>query len=81
MRPFSDPDSLNGVKRLLVIGGGHGHVEVVRRFGSVPPRGTDVILISPDRYTPYSGMPLIRYSPQLRTLALISTGGRHTVAS
>ena len=28
-----------------------------------------------------AGMPLIRYSPQRRALALISTGGRHAVAS
>ncbi len=47
---------LNGVKRLLLVGGGHSHVEVVRRFGSSPPRGADVILVSPDRYTSYSGM-------------------------
>lgn len=44
------------VKQLLLIGGGHSHVEVVRRFGSAPPRGAEVVLASPDRYTTYSGM-------------------------
>lgn len=44
------------MKRLLLVGGGHSHVEVVRRLGSAPPRDADIILISPDRYAPYSGM-------------------------
>ena len=54
----SPPDRvpLNSVKRLLLVGGGHSHVEVVRRFGAAPPRGADVILVSPDRYASYSGM-------------------------
>ncbi|HET9404540.1 MAG TPA: FAD-dependent oxidoreductase [Burkholderiales bacterium] len=44
------------MKRLLLVGGGHSHVEVVRRFGTAPPHGADVILVSPERYTSYSGM-------------------------
>lgn len=43
-------------KRLLLIGGGHSHVEVIRRFGINPEPGAAVALISPDRHTPYSGM-------------------------
>jgi selenide,water dikinase len=43
-------------KRLLLIGGGHSHIEVVRRFGLHPEPDTAVTLISPDRHTPYSGM-------------------------
>jgi len=44
------------VKRLLLVGGGHSHVEAVRRFGLSPVAGVEARLVSPDRYTPYSGM-------------------------
>jgi len=44
------------MKRLLLLGGGHTHVEVIRRFGADPPPGTAIVLVSPDRHTAYSGM-------------------------
>ncbi len=44
------------MKRLLLLGGGHSHIEVVRRFGISPPHEARVVLVSPERYTPYSGM-------------------------
>lgn len=43
-------------KRLLLIGGGHSHVEVIRRLGLEPEPGVAVTLVSPDRHTAYSGM-------------------------
>jgi len=43
-------------KRLLLIGGGHSHVEVIRRLGLAPEPGVAVTLLSPDRHTAYSGM-------------------------
>jgi len=43
-------------KHLLLIGGGHSHIEVIRRLGSNPEPGVRVTLISPSRHTPYSGM-------------------------
>jgi selenide,water dikinase len=43
-------------KRLLLIGGGHSHIEVIRRFGLKPEPGVAVTLVSPDRHTAYSGM-------------------------
>jgi pyridine nucleotide-disulfide oxidoreductase family protein len=43
-------------RRLLLIGGGHSHVEVLRRFALAPERGVDLVLVSPDALTPYSGM-------------------------
>jgi len=44
------------VKRLLLVGGGHAHVEVLRRFALEPEPGIALTLLSPHRYTPYSGM-------------------------
>lgn len=44
------------MKHLLLLGGGHSHVEVVRRFGLAPPPDTRVTLASTLRHTPYSGM-------------------------
>jgi selenide, water dikinase len=44
------------VKRLVLVGGGHAHVEVLRRFGRAPLPGLELALVSPHRLTPYSGM-------------------------
>jgi len=44
------------MKRLLLVGGGHAHVEVLRRFALRREPGIAITLISPHRHTPYSGM-------------------------
>lgn len=44
------------MKNLAIIGGGHAHVEVLRQLGLNPMPDAAVMLISPDRHTPYSGM-------------------------
>ncbi|MGE3308835.1 MAG: FAD-dependent oxidoreductase [Limisphaerales bacterium] len=41
---------------LVLVGGGHAHVEVVRRLGSQPLPKARVTLVSPAPTTPYSGM-------------------------
>lgn len=44
------------MKRLVLLGGGHSHVEVLRQFGLRPAAGVEITLVSPARHTAYSGM-------------------------
>ena len=41
---------------IVLVGGGHAHVEVVRRFGMKPEPGVRLTLVSDPVDTPYSGM-------------------------
>jgi selenide,water dikinase len=43
-------------RRILLIGGGHSHLEVLRRFAQKPESAIELTLISPNALTPYSGM-------------------------
>lgn len=44
------------MKRVLLVGGGHAHVFVMRAFGQQPPPDARVTVLSRSRFTPYSGM-------------------------
>lgn len=44
------------MKRLVLVGGGHSHAAVLKRFGERPVAGVEIVLIKPGRFAPYSGM-------------------------
>lgn len=44
------------VKDIVLVGGGHAHALVIRMWAMDPVPGLRLTLISPDVYTPYSGM-------------------------
>jgi pyridine nucleotide-disulfide oxidoreductase family protein len=41
---------------MLLVGGGHSHIEVIRRFGITPPADIDLTLVSREATAAYSGM-------------------------
>jgi len=49
-------NALQPGKRLLLVGGGHAHVFVLEAFARRPEPGLELILVTKERLTPYSGM-------------------------
>ena len=44
------------MKRLLLVGGGHAHVEVLRTFAADPRKACEIVLVTPYPWLTYSGM-------------------------
>lgn len=44
------------LKELILIGGGHAHIHLLKMIGIKDIKGIRITLISKDTYTPYSGM-------------------------
>ncbi len=47
---------MRAVRRLVLLGGGHSHAAVLKRFGAYPVAGVELVLVNPGRYAAYSGM-------------------------
>lgn len=53
-RPFLA--ATKAMRRLILAGGGHAHLQVLRALAMQRPRNVEIILIAPSQYTLYSGM-------------------------
>jgi selenide,water dikinase len=49
-------EEVSGAKRIVLLGAGHAHVQVLKSFGEEPVPGARLTLITPETHTPYSGM-------------------------
>jgi selenide,water dikinase len=53
-------------REIVLVGGGHVHVEVIRRFGLKPIAGAKLTVIDPNSRPVYSGMILTPDTNELR---------------
>ena len=50
------PASAPPLRDVVLLGGGHAHVQVLKRFGMAPEPGLRLTIIAREPHTPYSGM-------------------------
>ncbi|WP_269619814.1 FAD-dependent oxidoreductase [Zhongshania sp. BJYM1] len=55
-RPNNKAAVINTQQYVILVGGGHAHVQVIKQWGLHPIAGVTLTLISPQSQTPYSGM-------------------------
>ena len=53
---FADAPPVDGRRRLVLVGAGHAHAQVLQSFAQHPISDIDIVVISPTTQAPYSGM-------------------------